>query len=275
MHHQIVTEYWSKPLAEWAAWMRTAKRAPGTIYQHTYRVGRLAERHPRRSPWTITLDDLVEHLNASEVAPSTQRAARTSIRSFYSWAVAVGRLERSPAALLPPVRVERGRPRPAPDEVTTIARFHRDRRIPLMVELGYRAGLRCCEICRVHADDVERTIDGYALRVLGKGRKLRVVPIESDLAASVLERAEGGWCFPGRIDGHLSASYVSKLISTALPERVTAHQLRHRFGTRAYQLGGKDIRAVQELLGHASIATTQVYTLPADDAVRRAALAAA
>ncbi|WP_022899139.1 tyrosine-type recombinase/integrase, partial [Humibacter albus] len=79
--------------------------------------------------------------------------------------------------------------------------------------------------------------------------------------------------FPGRVDGHLSAAYVSKLISRALPEGVTAHPLRHRFASRAYA-AERDIRAVQELLGHASVATTQIYTAVPDAALRRAALAA-
>lgn len=274
--HLIVSQHWSTSIDEWAVWLRSAKRAKGTVYQNTYRLRRLAERYPTRHPWSLTLEDLVQHLAALEdLSPSTIRAARTSIRGFYAWGAAVGRIDRSPAALLAPVRVDRGRPRPAPDAATTVARFHQDKRIQVMVELGYRAGLRCCEICRVHGDDIERTPAGHTLRVLGKGSKVRLVPIADDLAHAIRDRAAGGWLFPGLIDGHLSAAYVSKLISAAMPDGVTAHQLRHRFGTRAYQLGGKDIRAVQELLGHASVATTQVYTLPADDAVRRAALAAA
>lgn len=80
--------------------------------------------------------------------------------------------------------------------------------------------------------------------------------------------------FPAQIDGHMSAGYVTKLISRALPDGVTAHMLRHRFATVAYS-GQKDLRAVQILLGHSSIATTQIYTEVPDDDLRLTAAAAA
>jgi site-specific recombinase XerD len=135
------------------------------------------------------------------------------------------------------------------------------------------AGLRCREIAVVHSQHVGRGPRGYFLRVEGKGDKIRHVPIPEDLARDTL--AVGGYVFHGRVDGHLSAHYVSKVISRALPASVTAHMLRHRFGTRAYQLGGRDIRAVQELMGHASVATTQGYTQVEAEALWTAALAAA
>lgn len=124
----------------------------------------------------------------------------------------------------------------------------------------------------MRSEHVARTMGGYSLRVRGKGEKVRVVPISSHLAGLILEH--DGPAFPGQIDGHLSAGYVSKLISRALPEGVTAHMLRHRFATKAYG-ASKNLRAVQELLGHASVATTQVYTAVDDDDLRTAAAAAA
>ena len=102
---------------------------------------------------------------------------------------------------------------------------------------------------------------------------VRVIPITNALAHEIL--AADGFLFPGQIDGHLSAAYVSKLISRALPEGWTAHTLRHRFASRAYVGAGKDIRAVQELLGHASVATTQIYTAVEDDVMRQAVAFAA
>lgn len=141
-----------------------------------------------------------------------------------------------------------------------------------MLQLAASAGLRCREIALVHSDDLVRDLAGWSLIVHGKGDRTRHVPLTEDLALEL--RTYEGWVFPGQIDGHLSAAYVSKLLSRVLPG-ATAHQLRHRFATRAYQLGGRDIRAVQELLGHASVATTQIYTGVDQDSLRRAALAAA
>jgi site-specific recombinase XerC len=108
--------------------------------------------------------------------------------------------------------------------------------------------------------------------VLGKGSRHRVVPLTRRLALE-LRALPHGYAFPGRIDGHLSAAYISKLVSRALPEGATAHMLRHRFASRAYS-AQRDIRAVQELLGHSSVATTQVYTKVPDGALRAAVDAA-
>lgn len=142
-----------------------------------------------------------------------------------------------------------------------------------MLELALNAGLRCCEICKVHSRDVFADLVGWSLVVRGKGKRQRIVPLSDDLARRL--RDVDGYAFEGQIDGHLSAGYVSKLISAALPPGVTAHPLRHRYATRAYELGGRDIRAVQDLLGHAYVSTTQIYTAVSDEAKRRAALAAA
>lgn len=111
------------------------------------------------------------------------------------------------------------------------------------------------------------------LRVIGKGGKTRHVPIlRQDLLAQIIDAH--GFLFKGNIDGHLSAAYVSRLISASLGNRTTAHQLRHRFATEALR-GTHDLRAVQELLGHASLATTQIYTDVADEDLWDAVAAAA
>lgn len=149
-----------------------------------------------------------------------------------------------------------------------------DRRDALMIRIGFEMGLRCCEIARVHTSDVLPVGSRHVLAVVGKGDKRRVIPMKEDLARLILSYPQG-WLFPGRIDGHLSAAYVSKRISWALPKSVTAHMLRHRYGTVTYAEGGANIRAVQKLLGHASIETTQVYTEVSDEALWKAAMAAA
>jgi integrase len=112
----------------------------------------------------------------------------------------------------------------------------------------------------------------YSLRIPGKGGKTRLVPLDVDLADMLL--AKQGYAFPGKIDGHLSPAYVSRVVSKVLPDGVTAHKLRHRFATRAYRGSNSNLRAVQELLGHSSIATTQVYVSVDADELRQAALSA-
>jgi integrase len=267
------TTEWGEAIHAWRLTLLAANRSNGTIYQRTYHLRRLAV-WSRRSPWILTLDDLTEYLAAQSVGANTQRARRTSIAVFYTWAHATGRMATNPSLLLPHVHAPLGVPRPAPLEAIEQGRQALDPRVPLMVLIGAKAGLRRAEISRVHVDDLRRDLLGWSLHVVGKGRRERVVPV-SELAALVRINADpSGWLFPGKIDGHLSPGRVGELISEALPDGVTAHKLRHLFASRAYNLGGKDIRAVQELLGHSSVATTQIYTAVEDEAKRRAALAA-
>lgn len=265
---------WAEPLADYLSWLRSARRSNGTIKLHSYRLRRFATR-TALDPWQVTLDDLVRYLDErADLGGSSLRGIRQVLRGFYRWACLSGRRADDPSLALLPIKSPIGVPRPAPEHAVRVGRRNADERTRLMLELAVNAGLRCCEICRVHTRDLEPDIVGWSLIVYGKGGRQRRVPLTDDLAARLRAR-EPGWAFPGKIDGHLSPARVSELVSGILPPGVTAHMLRHRFGTRAYQQGGHDIRAVQDLLGHAYVSTTQIYTAVDDGARRRAALAAA
>ncbi|MFJ3392014.1 tyrosine-type recombinase/integrase [Leifsonia aquatica] len=275
MHTQqlVPSQAWTISIGFYVAWLRSANRSTGTMKLRDYHLRRFAVT-TRLEPFAPTLDDLVNYLGSHDWSQNMRRSARTTLHSFYTWAASTGRMETNPALLLPPVSSPIGKPRPAPESAVEQGELPNvDRRVPVMVALGARLGLRCCEVARVHSDDLRRDMLGWSLLVHGKGNKQRIVPCTDELA--VIIRDARGFLFPGQIDGHLSASYVSKLISRALPSGVTGHMLRHRFASKAYNQGGKDIRAVQELLGHSSVATTQIYTAVEGDDLRRAALAAA
>lgn len=282
MKTELVTpKSWVPELDAYARWMKASGKPDSTMKLRLYHLKRFAINAPFDHPFDADMDDLIEHLGDPNWGPHTKRSVRSSLRTFYAWAMATGRTSDNPAGLLPSVPIPIGKPRPAKDEAVEYGMQYRDPRVRLMIELGTRAGLRCIEISRVNRDDLTASVfEGgtvMSLRVRGKGDRVRMVPIASDLASKIAENADPstGWLFPGLIDGHLSAGYVSKLVSRALPEGVTAHPLRHRFASRAYRGSNYNIRAVQELLGHSSVATTQVYTAVDDDDLRRAALSAA
>jgi site-specific recombinase XerD len=94
------------------------------------------------------------------------------------------------------------------------------------------------------------------------------------LAALCSHDISGGWLFPNGSGGHLSPWMVGQLVARVLPAQWTMHTLRHRFASRAYR-GTRNLRAVQVLLGHASIATTERYTAVDDSEIRAAMTAAA
>lgn len=266
-----VPPVWEPVLEEFATWLRAAGRPESTVKMRRYQIARFA-RTTNLEPFAATIDQLVDYMGMHSWSPDTKHAHRSALRSFYAWGFSTGRIEADITAVLPKVRTRVGKPRPAAEDVVLAALAGAEPRVRLMVALAAQVGLRCREIALVHPRDVERDMLGWSLRVHGKGNKERMVPLPDVLAHRLQDFP--GYVFEGQIDGHLSPSYVSKLVSAALPEGVTAHMLRHRFASRAYSLD-HDIRAVQELLGHSSVATTQIYTAVATDALRRAAGAAA
>lgn len=220
----------------------------------------------------VTHAILVDYFAAQAWSADTRRSHYAAIRTFCTWALEEGIIDTDPTARLPRVRATIARPRPAGEDTITRALDTLDKRLWLMVRLGAYAGLRACEIATVHRDNLHRDLVGWSLRVTGKGGRVRDVPLDETTAHAIKQHP--GWVFPGRIDGHLSPHYVSKLLSRHLAN-ATGHQLRHRYASAAYARGGRDLLAVRDLLGHASVATTQIYTAIPDDATRTAALAAA
>lgn len=263
---------WNNFINDWQTYLTAAGAPVSTRDLRAYHVRRFA-RECDRGPWAVTTDDLIEWLAGHDWSANTRRTYRQSFRSFWSWGVAAGHIDLSPANLIPPVRVPRGRPRPAPEAAVRFALTAADDRERLAVQLAAYCGLRRGEIARARRDDLERDLSGWSLRVTGKGGHVRMVPLPDDLAAAIRQRPEG-WLFPSSHGGHLTPHHLGKLITRCLPEGLTTHTLRHRCATVAYS-ATHDLRAVQELLGHAKPETTAIYTLVPDNDVRAAMLAAA
>lgn len=234
------------------------------------------------SPQDVTGASLVGFFARQEHwARETRRGYRNSCVSFFTWAHREGHIPTNPSLELPSVKPAAPAPRPAPDRVYREALMAAGPREMVMLRLAAEAGLRRAEVAVVNTADLDESIDGHQLVVHGKGGKIRTVPITDELAALIAAGAAGhtpgapatGWLFPGDEDGHLSPRWVGKLCGAAMSAGWTLHKLRHRFATRAYR-GTHNLRAVQTLMGHASVATTEIYTA-VDDAEVRAAMMAA
>lgn len=247
-----------------------------TITNHYYAARRFAATF-RGLGWLAPADVPVEGLILWYLdqpwAASTRRSYRTVLRGFFAALVRDGVITASPAERLPQQRASIARPRPAGDPRIAAGLVAAEPRTQLMIELMAYAGLRRAETAAVRREDVQGDPGSYALRVLGKGLKLRIVPISDYLGGKVLAGAPG-YVFPGRGGGHVHVSRVNQLVTAALGgQGITPHMLRHRFATTVYQ-HTRDIRAVQELLGHASVATTQIYVGVNNDTLRAAAATA-
>lgn len=256
-------------LVAWNAHQRAARRSGETIGLRAYQLRRL-QADVKRPLLELDTGDLIAWMAAHEWSRNTARSYAATLKAFYGWAWSTGRIEANPALKLPAVPAVVGRPRPTPEHALLQALATADPRVRLMIRLAAQAGLRRAEISRVHTSDIlDGGVDGgHVLRVRGKGDKVRVVPLNAGLAAE-LRALPAGWVFPSPASGHLTPAHVGKLIARQLPDRWTTHTLRHRFASAAYQVD-RDLRAVQELLGHTKPETTAIYTAVPGGAKRRA-----
>jgi integrase/recombinase XerD len=212
-----------------------------------------------------------------ELAPSTVARRSAALRRFYGFLVDEGYRTDDPSAALPRPRFERPLPKILDsDEVSRMFEQAEDRAargamLPVrnlaLLELLYGSGLRASELVTLPRNALRKGQPFLILR--GKGSKERLVPISSRAEAAVerwLEHvpAKSLWLFPSGAK-HLSRvrlfQVVRQLAADAgiAPERVSPHVLRHAFATHLLS-GGADLRVLQSLLGHADIATTQIYT---------------
>ncbi len=263
---------WGTDVDAWRDFQRTAGLPNSTIELRTYHVRR-AGRDLARPPDEVELEHLVEWLASKGWKPNTRRSYRASLRSFYGWALYTGRVRRSPAHQLPPVKVPRTKAKRAPETAYTSAQRIADDRALLAIRLAGTCGLRRGELARSRRDWLERDLLGWTLHVVGKGGRERWVPVPDDLAQTILRRP-AGYLFPSPRGGHLTPHHLGKIVSTCLPGDLTTHSLRHRAGYVSYD-GTKDIRAVQEFLGHAKLDTVMIYTEVPPASIRAAMEAAA
>jgi integrase len=262
---------WTRAIADYLIAQRAAGAPPTTCGTRRQHLEHLARR-VSVGPWSLTGAELVAYAGAQDWMPETRRSRRTTFRSFYAWAVQAGHVEVSTALALPKVKAGQARPRPAPERVYEAALARSDDRLKLILRLAHDAGLRRTEIARVHSSDLFEDLHGWSLRVHGKGARIRDVPLTPRLALE-LRTLPPGWAFPGSDDGHLSPRWVGKLATVVLPDEWTLHTLRHSFGTRIY--AHADLAVAQDLLGHASPATTRIYVQVPNERLRSAVLAAA
>lgn len=253
-------------------YLRAAGRSPHTIALRKMQVRALLEDHP--DPWRVSTEDLTEWLAGHRRwSKATRSSYRDGLRGFFAWLVETNRMGSSPAERIPAVRVPPRVARPAPTDAIAAALGDADERVRLMVELGIRCGLRRAEIAAVHSRDIQQDASGWSLVVHGKGDRERIIPLADEFADRL--RAHGrGWLFPNGNGGHLSAKYVGALVTKSLPDRWTTHALRHYFATASYA-GTGDLLAVQQLLGHSSVSTTQRYVAIPRDGLRAAVAAVA
>ena len=229
----------------------------------------------------VTIRGFLSHLYEKGLGKTSMARALAAVRSLYRWLAQEGVVDQNPAKLVATPRLPKKLPRvPTIEEMNTVidgkmpevAAFpERDR---LMFELLYGCGIRNSELVGINLDDIRLSAEAILIR--GKGKKERYVPFGDSVAASLRDYlparqkllSEKKRNTPALLVNHrggrLTTRSVGRIIkkiavAKGLSPDVHPHTLRHAFGTHMLEEGA-DLRAIQEMLGHERLSTTQRYT---------------
>lgn len=225
-----------------------------------------------------TLRRYLAYLSACGLASRTMARHASSLRRYFGWSTRTGRIALDPTVDLSAPRGEARLPEvlrhdqlgslldggdEPPDPIDAVFR----RRDDAVLELLYGSGLRVSELCGIGVADVD--LDRARVVVMGKGSKERMLPMSEPAVAAVrawlavradvIDGGDPGVAFVNRRRHPLTPRDVRRVLDRRSPVVTHPHALRHSFATHLLD-GGADLRVVQELLGHADLATTQIYT---------------
>ncbi len=280
-NYQLSTRLSLEGFAHWLERRRLVEQIGDAALQQMIRVGTPPPEpvFEAREVTSALITDYLAHKKRTGLAASSIKLVVVAIKIFFRWLVARKRLERDPAEVFPLPRIERYLPETLNelqverllDGIDVNApRGLRDR---AMLELLYASGLRVSELVNARLEFLD--LDNRILRVTGKGSKTRLVPVGSKACAAIqlylarerpaqVKKRTGNEVFLSARGTKLTTVRVWQIVKGAaklagLETNVYPHLLRHSFAT--HLLGnGADLRIIQELLGHADIATTQIYT---------------
>ncbi len=275
----------SDPAVERFLLLLATQRAPGTVDAYTRDLADLVAflDGAASTATVLELEGWLADLRSRELAPSSIARRLAATRSFYKHLVLLGERDDNPASELTPPKRPRKLPRTlSPWEIERLCdaangvtpRALRDR---ALVELLYGAGLRVSEAVALERGGAD--LDAGVVRCIGKGDKERIVPLGREGVEAVrrylargrpfLDRRHRPELFLNARGGGLTRAgaflILRKLAEKASldPTRVHPHLLRHSFATHLLE-GGADLRSVQEMLGHADLSTTELYTHVSD-----------
>jgi integrase/recombinase XerC len=208
-----------------------------------------------------------------KMSPKTMQRRLSTCRSFFAWLLKHGRVAANPVAGVRGPKTPRKLPKVLDaDEAVKLVELPTDAPLGLrdraLLELFYSSGLRLSELCALHWRDLD--LLGGFVTVTGKGNKQRIVPVGSHARNALQawrdeqQAKNDAPVFPGRNGAQISQRAVQIRVKQlghkqGLFKEVNPHMLRHSFASHILESSG-DLRGVQELLGHADIATTQIYT---------------
>ena len=213
---------------------------------------------------TCFLGKLVE--NGMTISTSNRKLS--SVKTFFKYLMRQGVLKSDPAAIIESGKLEQRLPKPVDiEDINVLINMADNLRDRTIFELLFGLGVRREELVGIRISNINYR-RGY-VRVFGKGSKERIIPAHTTALSLMKEQAESHsspWLFPGRDPStHLSVRRLNEIVTQWVGKAglegkdITPHKFRHSFGTYLFE-NGADIRAIQDMMGHASIDTTNKYT---------------
>lgn len=259
-------------------WMRLRNLSDRYIEARSFTLRRTA-RQLDRDPLSVTAETMRDWQQRRRISPAALYNELVHLYAYTRWAIVEGVITHDPCAMLVVPKLPRRVPRPAVEAELLQAIATAPRDVRLMLVLAGFEGARAVELARLDRADILDTATPPVLILRGKGARERIVPLSAPVLAEIRRYgpAPAGPVFPRRDGQHMQnrPQRISQVVSMYLRTgefSFTLHQARHRFATDIYR-DTRDLRLVQELLGHASPQTTAVYTAyavrDAVDAVRR------
>ena len=288
-----ISPAWEGALDRYGRELETRGASPNTLRAYLADLRELAAwaTGRGREPGSLAYRDLrayAGNLSERRLAQASVARKLAAVRGLHGHLLRLGVVTQNPAELLPTPKRGSRLPRVlAPDDVASLldripATAPLEVRDRALFELAYSCGLRADEMVGLDVGDLD--FDAESVRVTGKGSKTRIVPV-GEPAQRALERylatarpaleprRDEQALFVSRRGRRLSTSDIRRRLAkwvreAAVAGRVSPHTLRHSFATHLLE-GGADLRSIQELLGHASLSTTQVYTRVEPSRLRR------
>lgn len=269
----------STPIVAFLASLAARHYSPATVDTYTFDLRHLLERVGEVAPESLTSHAIrraLAGLHSKGLQPKTLARTLSTWRSFFNYLARQNVVQANPCLGLRPPKSEKKLPNaPSVDAIAHLLEAEADDvwavRDLAMFELMYSAGLRRAELIGLDIGGLD--LAGGEVTVTGKGSRMRVVPVGRKAVEAVqnwlalranVARGDTQALFVGARGARISASVLAQALKQlALRQGITAHMhphaLRHAFASHVLQSSG-DLRAVQEMLGHASLSTTQIYT---------------
>ena len=237
----------------------------------------------KKKPLKIKRDDIINYinfLNISKKSSRTQARIISSIKTYYNYLIFDEKISQNPSSEIYSPKLEKKLPIVlSTDEIDRIISCfdlskENGERNRTIIECLYSCGLRVTELVNLKISEIN-FIDGY-IKIIGKGNKQRITPINKKLSTYLknyidsirskikIDKSNSDYLFLNRRGKKISRVLVFNIVKTAcqkvgIKKNISPHTFRHSFATHLVE-GGADLRAVQEMLGHSNITTTEIYT---------------